>query len=171
MTAPIHKLSIGSKAPDFQLPNQDDEVVSLKSFSGKWLVLFFYPRDNTPSYVRFIRHLTERIDHFDALGAKIVGISRNSVKSHINFIQKHSFKDILLLSDTERDAIKKYNAWGVKRTDDAKCVGVKRTTYIIDPKGIIRYHSTDVRIATHAEEILDVLKGLHEGDQPTTPNE
>ncbi|MDD4028284.1 MAG: peroxiredoxin [Caldisericia bacterium] len=159
MTALVQKIGTGIHAPDFRLPNQNEEIVSLKNFSGKWLVLFFYPRDNTPSCARFIKHFSDHIEEFEKLQAAVVGISRNTVKSHVNFIQKHDLQ-CMLLSDTERDAIKKYNAWGIKRTDDAKFVGVKRTTYIIDPNGIIRHRFTDVKIATHANEVLEHLQKL-----------
>jgi peroxiredoxin Q/BCP len=155
--------TIEQKAPDFQLPNQYDELVSLNQFRGKWLVLFFYPRDNTPSCVRFIKHFSDQIEDFEKHNTEVVGISRNTVKSHINFAQKHSLQ-ITLLSDIYRDAIKKYYAWGVKRPEDAKLVGVKRTTYIIDPAGIIRFRFTSVRIARHAQEVLEILRKLQQGD-------
>ncbi len=163
MTTILQKAPIGTIAPDFQLPNQYDELISLKQFRGKWLVLFFYPRDNTPSCVRFIKHFSDRIEDFEKCNAGVIGISRNTVKSHINFAQKHSLQ-VTLLSDVHRDAIKKYNAWGVKRPEDAKLVGVKRTSYIIDPNGIIRYRFTAVRIATHAKEVLDILQQFQQED-------
>jgi peroxiredoxin Q/BCP len=163
MTTIVQKAPIGTKAPDFQLPNQYDELVSLNKFRGKWLVLFFYPRDNTPSCVRFIKHFSDCIEDFDRYNAKVIGISRNTVKSHINFTEKHSLQ-ITLLSDIHRDAIKKYNAWGVKRSEDAKLVGVKRTTYIVDPSGTIRYRFNAVRIATHAQEVLDLLQQFQQED-------
>ncbi len=155
--------TIVQKAPDFQLPNQYDELVSLNQFRGKWIVLFFYPRDNTPSCVRFIKHFSDHIEDFEKCNAEVIGISRNTVKSHINFAQKHSLQ-ITLLSDIHRDAIKKYNAWGVKRPEDAKLVGVKRTTYIIDPAGIIRFRFTSVRIARHALEVLEILQQFQQKD-------
>lgn len=159
MSKKIPTIHIGKSAPEFSLMNQEHKTISLSDFQGKWVVLFFYPKNNTPSCTRLIKYLSTNQDHFENKNAVIVGISRNTPKSHSNFIQKNNFT-CMLLSDPNREAILKYQAWGKKRLLDQTHVGVKRTTYIIDPDGIVRYKFTNIRIASHAEEILAKLEKL-----------
>jgi peroxiredoxin Q/BCP len=154
-----YKVHIDSKSPDFQLLNHKEKDCCLDSFKGKWLVLFFYPKDNTPSSLRQITHFSRAEDEFKKRSAEAVGVSRNLPKSHANFINKNNLC-VTLLSDPSRDAILKYNAWGKKNQQGEGFVGVKRTTYIIDPNGIIKCRFKNIHIASHVEEILEKLDEL-----------
>jgi len=149
------------KAPDFCLPNQDGVEICLRDLKGKWIVLYFYPKDNTPGCTTEAKEFSELIDEFEKLGAVVIGISPDSPKRHCNFIEKHNLK-ITLLSDEEKQVLKAYNAWGKKKVCGRECEGVIRSTFIIDPQGNIVKEYKKVRAKGHAAKVLEDLKKIIE---------
>ena len=129
-------LSIGTKAPDFTLTNQNGDDVSLSQFSGKRVVLYFYPRDNTPGCTRQACSFQELQQAIAAQGAVILGISADSVASHTRFAEKYGLT-FLLLSDPQRDVIKAYDVWKEKKMYGKVSMEVDRSTYVIDANGVI----------------------------------
>lgn len=155
-------LNINKKAPDFTIPDQDGGEVRLADYAGKWLVLYFYPKDNTPGCTTEAINFTAAVDEFKALGADIVGVSPDSQKSHCKFIDKHGLK-FRLLSDTEQTMLKEYGVWQLKRMYGKEYHGVVRSTYIIDPRGIVRAGWEKVRVKGHVEAVLEKLQELQSG--------
>ncbi len=152
-------LKVGDKAPDFCLPDKDGNEVCLKDFRGKWVVLYFYPKDNTSGCTKEAIGFTEQLDEFKKLNAEVVGISKDSIKSHQNFAQKHGLK-IILLSDPEHRVIEQYGAWKLKKRYGREYYGTQRSTFLIDPDGIIRHIWPNVKVKGHVEDVLNRLKEL-----------
>jgi peroxiredoxin Q/BCP len=153
------KLAVGSKAPAFALPNQDDEVVKLSALKGRWVVLYFYPKDDTPGCTTEACDFTAGIKAFEKLDATVLGCSADSPESHRKFIAKHKLK-VSLLSDADRTVMQAYGAWGEKMLYGKKIVGVIRSTVIIDPNGKVAHHWPTVRAAGHAEAVREKLAEL-----------
>ncbi len=153
------KLEIGEKAPEFCLPNQDGEEVCLNNYKGKWVVLYFYPKDNTSGCTREAKDFTEHLHDFEKLGAVVLGVSPDSVESHKKFREKHSLK-VTLLSDPEHKVLEAYGAWGLKKRYGKEYYGVIRSTFIIDPEGKIAYRWYNVRVNGHVEKVKEKLKEL-----------
>ena len=151
-------LEIGMKAPEFTLPDKDGNNVSLSDFLGKKVVLYFYPKDNTPGCTRQACAFAAAYDGFKAKDVAVIGISRDSVASHLKFAQKHDLP-FVLLSDPELQAIEAYGVWQEKKLYGKVSMGVVRTTYIIDEQGNIEMVMPKVKPDTNAEEILAYLKG------------
>ena len=151
-------LEVGSKAPAFTLPDQEGNPVSLSDFLGSRVVLYFYPRDNTPGCTRqacaFARHFGE----FQAQNTVVVGISKDSSASHLKFAQKYELP-FVLLSDPELQAIQAYGVWQEKKLYGKVSMGVVRTTYLINEQGVIEKVMPKVKPETNAEEILAFLAG------------
>ena len=147
------------KAPEFCLPNQDGVEICLRDLKGKWIVLYFYPKDNTPGCTTEAKEFSELIDEFEKLGAIVIGISPDSPKKHCNFIEKHNLK-VTLLSDEEKKVLKAYGAWGKKKMYGREYEGVIRSTFIIDPNGEIVKEYKNVRAKGHAKKVLEDLKEL-----------
>ena len=145
------------EAPDFCLPDANGEEHCLKDFRGKWIVLYFYPKDNTSGCTREAKEFTEMKKEFEKLNAVIIGISKDSPKSHAKFIEKHNL-GILLLSDEKHEIIEKYGAWGKKKMYGREYFGTVRSTFIIDPEGRIRMGWKNVKVAGHVENVLTTLK-------------
>ena len=147
------------KAPDFCLkgidPQGKEVELCLKDLQGKWVVLYFYPRDNTPGCTTEAKEFTELVDEFQKLGAVVIGISKDSIESHKRFREKHGLK-IYLLSDPETRVIKAYGAWGKKMRGE----GTIRSTFIIDPQGNIVWQKKNVRARGHAAKVLEELRNL-----------
>jgi peroxiredoxin Q/BCP len=152
-------VKIGDFAPDVCLVNQTDEEICLKDLKGKWVVLYFYPKDNTSGCTLEAKDFTYAVKEFEKLGAKIVGVSPDSTKSHQNFIAKHSLA-INLLSDTDHKTLEKYGAWGKKKLYGREFFGVVRSTYLINPEGKIEYVWPKVKVKGHVDEVLMKLKEL-----------
>jgi len=146
-------------APNFTLQNQDGIEMSLKDFRGSWVVLYFYPKDNTPGCTTEACDFSSELDEFDTLGAKIIGVSKDSIKSHKNFETKHGLK-ITLLSDPEREVLKSYGAWGVKKMYGKDVEGTIRSTFIINPNGEIVAEFKNVKVKGHIEEVKRKLSEL-----------
>jgi len=151
-------LETGMKAPDFTLKNQENDPVSLSDFLGKKIVLYFYPKDNTPGCTRQACAFAASYEQFKAQDVVVIGISKDSVTSHLKFAQKHELP-FILLSDPELQAIQAYDVWKEKKLYGKVSMGVVRTTYIIDEQGNIEKVMPKVKPDTNAGEILAYLAG------------
>ncbi len=152
-------IEIGQKAPDFCLPNQDSEEICLRDLRGSWVVLYFYPKDNTPGCTTEALDFSAHLSEFEALGATVLGVSPDSVKKHQNFIAKKELK-VTLLSDEEKEVLEKYGIWQLKKNYGREYMGVVRTTYLIDPDGNIAYVWPKVRVKGHVEAVREKLEEL-----------
>ena len=149
-------LEVGTKAPEFTLKDKRGNDVSLSDFRGKKVVLYFYPRDNTPGCTRQACAFAGLYGEFERRGIEVVGISKDSVASHVKFAEKYSLP-FILLSDPELVAIKAYDVWQEKKMCGKVGMGVVRTTFVIDEQGIIQKIMPKVKPDTNAEEILKEL--------------
>ena len=149
-------LEAGMKAPDFTLSDASGREVSLSDLRGKKVVLYFYPKDNTPGCTRQACAFAGAYGQFKDKGVEVVGISRDSVASHVKFAEKHGLP-FILLSDPELEAIKAYGVWQEKKLYGKLSFGVVRTTFIIDENGIIEAVMPKVKPDTNAAEILQML--------------
>lgn len=149
-------LEIGTKAPDFTLQDKDGNSVSLSDFLGKKVVLYFYSKDNTAGCTRQACAFAADYDAFLAKGAVVIGISRDSAASHRKFAEKNSLP-FLLLSDPERIAIQAYGVWQEKRMCGKVCMGVVRSTFLIDENGLIEQIMPNVKPDSNAAEVLELL--------------
>lgn len=129
-------LDINDKAPEFNLLNQDDQMVSLSDYAGKWLVLYFYPKDDTPGCTKEACDFTDGLADFSAIDADVVGVSPDGTESHRKFIAKYNLA-LPLLSDPDKTALKAYGAWGMKKNYGKEYEGVIRSTFIIAPDGTV----------------------------------
>ena len=150
-------VEVGMIAPDFELKNSEDETVSLSSFRGKKVVLYFYPKDNTPGCTRQACAFGADYGEYKNLGAEVIGISKDSVNSHKNFAAKYTLP-FILLSDPELEAIKAYDVWQEKKLCGKVSMGVVRTTFIIDENGIIKAVMPKVKPDTNSSDVLKILK-------------
>lgn len=146
----------GDKAPDFTLPDQDENRVSLNDFKGKTVILYFYPKDNTSGCTKEAIGFTEVKNELSKKGAVVLGVSPDSPKSHRNFIEKKELK-ITLLSDPEHKVLEKYGAWGLKKNYGREYFGVIRSTFIISPDGKILYRWKNVKVNGHIDAVLKKL--------------
>ena len=151
-------LEVGTKAPDFTLKNQEGQEVSLSQFAGKRVVLYFYPRDNTPGCTRQACGFAQNYAGFTQRDVVVIGISKDSVASHLKFAQKYELP-FVLLSDPDLEAIQAYGVWQEKKLYGKVSMGVVRTTYVIDPQGVIEKVMPKVKPDTNAAEILAYLDG------------
>ena len=151
-------LEIGMKAPDFTLQDKDGNQVALSDFAGKKVVLYFYPRDNTPGCTRQACAFAQNYDGFKERGVEVIGISKDSAASHAKFADKHELP-FILLSDPELVVIQGYDVWKEKKLYGKVSMGVVRTTYVIDENGIIEKVMPKVKPDTNAAEILAYLDG------------
>jgi len=152
-------LEVGKKAPSFSLKNQDDAVVKLGDLEGKWVVLYFYPRDDTPGCTIEACDFSGGLKSFEKVGATVMGCSPDSPETHRKFIAKYKLK-IPLLSDPDHAVLAKYGAWGEKNMYGRVTEGVIRSTVIIDPKGKVAHHWAKVSAKGHAEKVQEKLKDL-----------
>ena len=150
-------LEIGTKAPDFNLLDQDGKSVSMSDFKGKKIILYFYPKDNTPGCTKQACGFGELYPHFKQLGVQIVGISKDNVASHKRFEQKYLLP-FILLSDPDLKAIQDYDVWKEKNMYGKKVMGVVRTTYLINEDGIIEKAFGKVKAADNPRQMLEELK-------------
>lgn len=151
-------LETGTKAPDFSLPDQNGSTVRLSDFQGKKVVLYFYSKDNTPGCTRQACAFAASYEQFKTQNVIVIGISKDSVASHLKFSQKHDLP-FILLSDPELQAIQAYGVWQEKKLYGKVSMGVVRTTYIINEQGIIEKVMPKVKPDTNAAEILTFLAG------------
>lgn len=151
-------LEVGTKAPDFTLPDKEGKMVSLSDFAGKRVVLYFYPKDNTPGCTRQACAFAGAYEEFKTLDAVVIGVSKDSVASHQKFAEKYDLP-FVLLSDPELTAIQAYGVWQEKKLYGKVSMGVVRSTYVIDKNGVIEKVMPKVKPDTNAAEILDYLRG------------
>ena len=149
-------LEAGTKAPNFTLPDKDGNMVSLSDFTGKRVVLYFYPRDNTPGCTRQACAFGAAYEEFQKIGVAVIGISKDSTASHQRFAEKHNLP-FLLLSDPELQAIQAYGVWQEKKNYGKVSMGVVRSTFIIDGDGQIEKVMPKVKPDTNAAEALAYL--------------
>ena len=150
-------LELNAKAPDFTLIDKDGKQVSLSDFLGKKVVLYFYPKDNTPGCTRQACAFAGAYAEFERMGVSVIGISKDSVASHVKFAEKYNLP-FVLLSDPDLLAIKAYDVWQEKKMCGKVSMGVVRTTFIIDEEGKIAHIMPKVKPDTNAAEILEMLK-------------
>ena len=149
----------GQSAPDFRLPDASGQLVGLRDFLGRWLVLYFYPKDDTPGCTREAIDFTGIAAEFEKAGAAVVGISPDPPKSHDRFASKHDLK-VKLLSDDQHSVLSSYGAWGIKKMYGKEHEGVIRSTVLIDPAGTIIRHWPSVKVDGHALDVLAALRDV-----------
>lgn len=149
-------LAVGTKAPAFTLPDQNGVLHTLEQYAGKKVILYFYPRDNTPGCTKQACGFGERYPQFLEQGAVVLGVSKDSVKSHKGFEEKYSLP-FPLLSDPEKQVIQAYDVWKEKKNYGKISMGVVRTTYLIDENGVIVKAFDKVRAAENPQQMLELL--------------
>ena len=152
-------IKINSKAPSFEIPATSIGKYSLKKSTGKYLVLFFYPRDDTPGCTMETNDFNKLLSKFKKLNCEIYGVSKDSLKSHNKFKEKYKIK-FDLLADEDLKVLKKYKVWGKKKFMGREFMGTIRSTYLIDKKGEIIKVWGNVKVKDHAKEVLETLNNL-----------
>ncbi len=150
-------LAVGDVAPDFTLPDDTGKMVRLSEFRGRKVVLYFYPKDDTPGCTKEACGFRDMYPAYTEAGAVILGVSPDDVKSHVKFKQKYNLP-FTLLADPEHKVIEQYGAWGLKKLLGREYMGVLRTTYVIDEEGRIAKVFSSVKPDRHNEEVFSVLK-------------
>lgn len=146
-------LKAGDKAPNFSAPDENGNIISLADFSGKKLVLYFYPKDNTPGCTIESCNLRDNYDLMKKQGYEVLGVSADTEKKHQNFIKKYKLP-FHLLADTDKKVLNDYGVWGPKKFMGREFDGIHRTTFVIDESGIIEEVITKVKTKAHAEQIM-----------------
>lgn len=154
--APELKLKPGDKAPDFTSVNQAGASVSLSQYLGKPIVLYFYPRDDTPGCTREACGFRDGFDKFKKKGAVVLGVSTDPAKSHSKFVEKYKLP-FDLIADPEKEIVEAYGVWGEKRFMGRNYMGTHRVTFLIDAKGVIRHIWPEVKPEAHAAEVLAMI--------------
>jgi thioredoxin-dependent peroxiredoxin len=152
-------MNLDRVAPDFSASDRQGTSFSLADFSGRWLVLYFYPKDNTPGCTTEAIEFTAKLAEFKALGAQIIGISPDSISSHGKFIDKHNL-GILLLSDPDHQIAEAYGVWQLKKFMGKEFMGVVRSTFLITPDRQIAKSWSNVRVKNHVDTVLAELTSL-----------
>lgn len=152
-------IEVGQEAPDFTLPSDTEGDVTLSALRGKPVVLYFYPKDNTPGCTTEACDFRDRMERVKAAGATVLGVSRDSLKRHENFRAKYAL-DFPLLSDPEAEVHQLYGAWGEKKMYGKTSIGPIRSTVLIDAEGKVAQVWPKVRVKGHAEAVIEALEGL-----------
>lgn len=152
----MSNLTAGDKAPSFEGVNQNGEAIKLKDFSGKKLILYFYPKDNTPGCTAESCDLNDNYESWLEKGFEVVGVSPDSEKSHLKFIDKFGLK-FNLIADTEKEILQAYGAWGLKKLYGREYMGVLRKTFVIDENGVIIEVFEKVKTKEHTNQIITAL--------------
>ena len=153
-------VSVGTRVDNFNLPATGDQTLSLNDFSGRSLIIYFYPKDNTPGCTREGQDFRDLYDQFQAAGADILGVSRDSVKTHSNFKNKHEFP-FHLLSDKDEALCKQFDVIHEKNLYGRKYMGIVRSTFLIDTESVLQQEWRKVRVPDHAQAVLDTLLALN----------
>ena len=161
MDFPLASIETGAEAPGFCLPDQKGEEVCLESLRGRWVVLYFYPKDNTKGCTLEAIDFTMNKDRIEVMGATVLGVSPDSVESHQGFCDEHGLT-ITLLSDPGHGVLETYGVWQLKRTFGREFPGVVRSTFLVDPDGRIAHAWKRVKVADHVEAIIEKLTELQE---------
>ena len=151
------KMRVGDQAPDFELSDQMGKVHKLSDYLGESVLLYFYPKDDTPGCTKEACEIRDNFTAFKKLGLKILGVSADSVKSHNNFSEKYSLP-FSILSDVNKEVIKEYGVWGKKKFMGKEYEGIKRTSFLVDAKGKIEKIYEEVKPAEHAKEVILDIK-------------
>lgn len=152
-------LSVGSAAPDFTLPTDSEGTVTLSALKGGPVVIYFYPKDDTPGCTTEAKDFTDLSEEFENLGATVIGISKDSVKKHDKFKAKHSLS-IVLASDEEGDVCERFDAWGLKKLYGREYEGIIRSTVLVDSNGDVAKIWPKVKVKGHAQDVLEAAKAL-----------
>jgi len=155
-------LNIGDTVPEFCLPNQDEEEICFRDIKGKWIVLYFYPKDNTPGCTTEACDFTDALPDFEDLDAIVLGVSPDSPEKHRKFIEKKELK-ITLLADEEKELCNLFGIWQLKKFMGKEYMGVVRSTFILDPKGKVSAVWTKVRVKEHVPAVKEKLEALQKG--------
>ena len=155
----IIELTVDDTAPDFCLPDKDNKNVCLKDFKGKYVIVYFYPKDNTPGCTTEAIGFTRILPELQKLNAEVIGISPDSPESHAKFIEKKKLK-VILLSDLDKEVLKSYGKWGKKTFRGKEYIGVTRSTFLINPNGKIAHIWSKVSVKGHPEEVQSILSEL-----------
>ncbi|MBN2335804.1 thioredoxin-dependent thiol peroxidase [Candidatus Bathyarchaeota archaeon] len=155
----MSELKRGDQAPTFCLPDAEKGQVCLKDHRGRWVVLYFYPKDGTKGCTMEALEFTAAEDEFNALGAEVLGVSPDSPESHTKFIDKHGL-GVTLLSDSEKETLSSYGAWQKKKMYGREYMGVVRSTILIDPEGKVAHVWPKVKVKGHVDAVLTRLKEL-----------
>jgi len=151
------ELSVGATAPDFTLPGDGGTQIRLSDYRGQFIVLYFYPRDNTPGCTTEAKEFTAIKSELDALNAVVIGMSKDSVAKHDKFIAKHDL-DVRLAADEDGDALEAYGAWQEKKNYGKTYMGIVRSTFLIDPDGKILQIWPKVRVKGHVDAVMQALR-------------
>jgi peroxiredoxin Q/BCP len=149
-------LEIGDTIPSFCLPNQDEEEICFRDIKGRWAVLYFYPKDNTPGCTTEACDFTSALPNFTGLEAIVLGVSPDSPKKHRNFIEKKELK-ITLLADEDKELCKSFGMWQLKKFMGKEYMGVVRSTFLIAPDGTLAYKWENVKVKGHVEAVQSKL--------------
>ena len=152
-------LKIGESAPALSLPNQDEVEISLRDLEGKWIVLYFYPKDNTPGCTTEACDFTTALPDFEGLNAVILGVSPDNPKKHRSFIEKQKL-GLTLLSDESTEVAQSYGVWQLKKLCGKEYMGIVRTTFLINPAGKIAFIWEGVKVAGHTNKVKEKLEAL-----------
>jgi peroxiredoxin Q/BCP len=155
------KLTVGEEAPDFTLPDQEGRPHTLSSYKGDWVLLYFYPKDDTPGCTAEACGVRDNYDAFGDAGVTVLGVSVDSVKSHAKFVQKYALP-FTLLADEKKEVVEMYGVWGEKKLMGHDYQGTSRVSFLIDPKGNIAKVYEQVKPAAHAEQVLADMDKLKE---------
>lgn len=159
MTEQALELKVGIEAPKFCLPDKDSKEICLDNFKGKYVILYFYPKDNTPGCTTEAIGFTGILPELQKLDAVVIGVSPDSPESHAKFIEKKELK-VTLLSDLDKEVLKSYGKWGKKKFRGKEYIGVTRSTFLIGPEGKILHIWPNVSVKGHPEEVRQVLEEL-----------
>jgi thioredoxin-dependent peroxiredoxin len=152
-------MNISQSAPTFTAPDRAGKSMSLEDFQNQWLVLYFYPKDNTPGCTTEAIEFTSKLPDFQALNTQVVGISPDSIASHGKFIDKQKL-GIILLSDPEHQIAEDYGVWQLKKFMGKEYMGIIRSTFIIDPSGKIAHIWPNVKVKNHVDSVLERVRSL-----------
>ena len=155
-------IDIGQPVADFSIPATGEQSLSLAQYRSRFVVLYFYPKDNTPGCTTESQGFRDHHGEFEALGAVVLGVSRDGVKSHENFRAKHALP-FDLLSDKDETLCRQFEVLKEKNMYGKKVLGVERSTFLIDPEGVLQRAWRKVKVAGHVAEVLSALRELHEG--------
>jgi thioredoxin-dependent peroxiredoxin len=154
-------VKVGAAAPEFRLESDAGDRVSLRDFAGKWLIVYFYPRDNTPGCTREAQEFTQASARLRKLGAVVLGVSKDSVKSHCGFRDKIGIK-FPLLSDPDLTAHRAYGAWGTKNMYGKKVEGTIRSTFLIAPDGNVAHVWSGVKVGGHVDDVCAIVGAMRD---------
>jgi thioredoxin-dependent peroxiredoxin len=152
-------LIVGQSAPDFELPDQNGEIRRLKDYQNEWVLIYFYPKDDTPGCTKEACSIRDNFPDFQELKLKVLGVSVDSVESHKKFAEKYNLP-FTLLADEKKEVVGKYGVWGWNKFMGREYEGTLRTSFLIDPEGKIARIYENVKPEVHAEEVLDYFKNL-----------